>query len=381
MRRREFFSALPVAVTGSAGLMTPQAAYHYWAYIGTHSREKGQGIYACRFNAQTGEWSDVFMAADVERPTWLVVSRDQKYLYSVSELGNDGRRDGYLIAFAIDKKTGRLERINQVSSDGGGPTHMSLDKSGKTLVVATFGGGSTNSFRILSGGALSARVSRMQHSGSGPHRRQTSPHAHAAVVSPDNRFVLSPDLGADRVFVFRLDAARGALALNDPPFVQAPPGYGPRHLAFHPNGKFAYLMNELVARITVFAWDPARGRLTEIQLVDSYPAGYECDRSGAEIEVDRAGRFLYSSNRTNNTIGVFSIDPHAGTLTPSEHVSSGGRIPWSFSLAPGGGFLVVTNQASDDVAVLRVEAQTGRLTPTGSSVKAPAPVCVAFAAA
>ena len=228
---------------------------------------------------------------------------------------------------------------------------------------------------------MSKRISRMQHSGSGPHRRQASPHAHAAVISPNNRFVLSPDLGADRVFVFRLYAKRGALALNDPPFLQVPPGYGPRHLAFHPNGKFAYLMNELVARITVFAWDSERGRLREIQLVDSYPAGYEGDRSGAEIEVDRNGRFLYSSNRTNNTIGVFSIDPQAGTLTPLEHVPSGGRVPWSFSLAPGGGFLVVTNQASDDVVVFQVDALRGRLTPAGRSIKAPAPVCVVFAAA
>ena len=372
---------LPAVFAGARVAVAAPAASRFRVYFGADSRAKGQGIYACSFDARTGKCGDASMASDLERPTWLTASPDGKRLYSVSELGNDGKSSGFLASFAIDRKTGSLERINQVSSDGGGPTYVGLDKTGKVAVVANFGGGSVASFRIGKGGILGARASLMQHTGKGPNRRQTSPHAHAALVSPDNRFVLSPDLGADRVFIWRLDAARGTLAANDPPFVQAPAGFGPRHLAFHPSGKLVYLMNELTAHVIVFSWDPTGGSLKEIQTVDLCPEGYLGDRSGAEVKVDRAGRFLYSSHRADNSLAVFAIDPAKGTLTVVDRVPSGGKTPWSFTIDPTGGFLLVTNKASDEVAVFRVDAQSGRLTPTGDVVKVPAPACAVFVAA
>ena len=380
MRRREFMVILPAACLAVRMEAAAPAVTRYRIYFGTRSREKGQGIYMCLFDPRAGVFGDVSMVDDLERPTWLAVSPDSKSLYSVSELGNDGKSNGFLASFAIDRKSGALKRLNLVSSGGGGATYVSVDKTGKVAVLANFGGGSTASFRIGKGGILEPRVSLMQHTGRGPTSRQASPHPHAAVISPDNRFVLAPDLGADKVFIFRLDAARGALAANDPPSAQTPAGFGPRHLAFHPAGKFVYLISEMAARITVFSWDGASGSLREIQTVDSYPDGYEGDRSGAEVEVDRAGRFLYSSTRTNSSMAVFAIDPAKGTLTAVDRLPSGGKGPRSFKIDPTGGFLLVINEASDEVTVFRVNAQTGRLTPTGAAAKVPAPACAVFVA-
>jgi 6-phosphogluconolactonase len=383
INRRDFLKTLPIALAGMRTLGAVGATSRYWVYLGSQNRfgnEKGRSLYRCSFDPGTGKCGIVTTAAELNNPTWLAASRDGRYLYSVSgPVEKDS--NGFLTSFAIGRKTGALQRLNQVSSEGGDPTYVSLDRTGKTAVVANFRGGSTVLFPINSDGSLGAQTSLMQHTGTGPHRRQTAPHAHAAVVSPDNAYVLSPDLGADRIFIFRLDASRGVLAPGDPPFVRTAPGFGPRHLVFHPSGRFVYLLTEMGGRIVVFSWHSGNGLLKEIQTVDAYPDGYQGNRSGAEIDIDHAGRFLYTSTRANSSITVHAIHPAQGTLTSVEREPSAGDSPWSFRLDPTGRFALVANNNSDEVKVFRTVPQSGKLIATGETAKVPGPVCIVFVAA
>ena len=378
MHRRSFLTGGCAAIAASGLGAAPASPSRLLVFLGTRSRGNGQGIYSCFFDSEKGTCSSVSLASDLELPTAFAVSADARYLYSVSELGNDGKSDGSLAAFAIDSRSGSLNLLNLVPSGGGGPTYITLDGTGKTALVATFGSGRTNAFRLLPDGRLGEPTASMAHSGSGPHRRQLVPHAHAVALSPDNRFALAPDLGADRVFVFRFEAATGALSPNDPPFVQLPAGSGPRQIAFHPSGRFVYLMNELVARIAVFAWDARKGFLSEIQTVSSLAADDPSEPSGAGVAMHRSGRFLYTTTRNDNTVVLFAIDRTEGTLVARQRASSRGKAPWSCTIDPIGRHLLVTNQASDSVAVFRIKLGTGDLRPIGPLLSVPMPVAAVF---
>lgn len=304
-------------------------------------------------------------------------SADGRFLYSVSELGNDGKSDGSLAAFSIGEQ-GALKPLNQVGSGGGGPTHIALDKTGKTVFAADFGSGRTTAFRILPDGRVGEQIASMAHSGTGPHRRQAAPHAHAVILSPNNRFVLAPDLGADRVFVYQFDAAAGTLKPHDPPAVILPPGSGPRKLVFHPNGRFAYLLCELTARVTLYEFDGSKGTLLEVETLSALPAGSPGDPSGAGLAIHPNGRFLFTTTRNDTAIEVFAIDQAKGTLTARHQVPAGGKVPWACVIDPTGGFLFVMNQGSDAVAIFRIDAGTGNLTPVGEPLTVPAPACAVF---
>jgi 6-phosphogluconolactonase len=352
-------------------------------YVGTYTRAPSKGIYAYRLGAN-GELTPVGaagLAAETENPSFLAVHPNQRFLYAVNEVSRyEGQEAGSVSAFAIDRATGTLTLLNRVSSRGGGPCHLSIDGTGKWLFVANYGGGSVAAFPLQPDGKLGEASAFFQHAGSSVNKaRQSGPHGHAVTVSPDNRFVLAADLGLDRVFTYRIDPAAGGLAPGDPPFGSIAPGSGPRHLAFRPDGKFAYVLSEMLSKVMAFRYDAARGTLAELQALSTLPEGFTGDNSGAEIAAHPNAKFLYTSNRGHDSIASFRIDAAAGTLTSIDRVSTQGKTPRSFAIDPSGRFLIAANQNSGSIVVFRIDQETGALTPTGSVVQVPTPVSVAFA--
>lgn len=348
-------------------------------YVGTYTRAPSKGIYAYRFTG-TGELTPIGTAglvAETQNPSFLAVHPNQRFLYAVNELDRDA---GSVSAFAIDRATGALTPLNRVSSRGGSPCHLSIDASARWLFVANYGGGSVAAFPIGADGKLGEASSFFQHAGSSVNKaRQAGPHGHAVVVSPDNRFVLAADLGIDRVLTYKIDPSAGGLAAADPPFSTIAPGSGPRHLAFRPDGKFAYVLAEMLSQVVAFRYDATRGTLSEVQTVSMLPQGFSGDNSGAEIAVHPNARFLYASNRGHDSIAAFRIDATAGTLTAIGHTPTQGKTPRNFAIDPSGRFLIAANQNSGTVVVFRIDQETGALTPTGTTVQVPFPVAVAFA--
>lgn len=374
MRKQISLFLLAAALCGAA----PKPARGYFAWIGTYTGPESKGIYAFRFHPSTGAVEAPFLAGEIVNPSFLAFHPKLDVLYAVSELGNDGKTNGSVSAFSVDRKTGTLKLLNTVSSGGGGACHLVADKTGRMLVVANYGSGSTASFPILPDGHLGPIASLMQHSGSSVDRRQRGPHAHAVVLSPDNRFVFVPDLGLDKVLVYKIDPATAKLAPHDPPFAEVKKGSGPRHFAFHPSGKFAYALSEMGSMVTAFSYNAAAGKLTSMEAVSTLPADFKGEDNSAEIEVDAKGRFLYASNRGHDSITVFSIDRAKGTLKTVQNISTGGSIPRNFKIDPTGRYLFAANQKSNNIVVFAVDSKTGRLTPTGKTIDVRAPVCILF---
>lgn len=382
MKRRSFLAALPAA--GAAGRLAPPlpaASTGYLVYIGTNTRTRSRGIYAYRFDAGAGKVDSLGLAAETPYPSWLAIHPSHRYLYAVNENEFTPAPDkpSQTSAFAIDRASGKLTLLNRASAVGQGPCHASVDATGRRLMLANYGSGSIAVLPIRPGGRLGEATAFVQHQGSSVHPRQAGPHAHCVAPSPDNRFVLAADLGLDQVLVYRFDAARGALAPNDPPFARVAPGSGARHFVFHPNRRLLYVVNELANTVTVFAYDAAGGRLTELQTVPTLPAGFAGRSTAAEVAADRAGRFLYASNRGHDSIAIFSIDARRGTLTPAGHVPTQGKTPRHFALDPTGRYLFAANQDSHNIVVFRLDARTGQLEPTGAVLDgAPEPTMVLF---
>jgi 6-phosphogluconolactonase len=288
------------------------------------------------------------------------------------------------MAFALDPKSGRLDALNQSSTGGGGSCHLSVDATGKSLVVANYGSGGVASLPVRADGSLGEPASIIQHTGSSVDpQRQTGPHAHAINVSPDNRFALVPDLGLDKVLVYRLNTATATLTTNDPPFGSIAHGAGPRHLAFSPDGRFVYVINEMGSTITTFNYDSARGAMFETQNVSTLPKDYAGAGSNycAEIAMHPSGKFVYGSNRGHDSIAVFNVDTKTGALTAVQHESTQGRWPRHFTIDPSGRWLLAENQNSDSVVVFALNARTGKLKPTGQMIEVDSPVCAVFVAA
>ena len=349
----------------------------WFAYIGTYTRQKSKGIYVYRFDSKTGKLSGGTLAVETSNPSFLAVHPNQKYLYAANE-----NNDGMISAFAIDAASGHLKLLNSVSSKGAGPCHVSVDKTGKWVFTANYNNGSAAAFPVKADGSLGEAAWSVQDNGSSVDpQRQKGPHAHSANLAPDNRHMLLADLGLDHVLVFRLDAAKGVLGPNDPPFGKVPPGSGPRHLVFSTNGKFAYVINEMAGSVTAFRWDAARGSLSEIETVSTLPAGYSGAKSSAEIAIHPNGKFLYGSNRGNNTIALFDVDGSSGKLKLVDDFPSQGKTPRSFAIDPSGAFLIAAHQDSDNLVEFRIDAKTGRLSPMGDTQEVGAPVCVVFARA
>ena len=349
-------------------------------YIGTYTGAESKGIYVSRFDPANGKLSAPELAVETKNPSFLAVHPNGRYLYAVGELGGEGdKRSGAVSAFAIDAESGKLKWLNRRSSGGSGPCHVAVDHTGKCVLAANYGSGSIAALPVLGDGKLGEASARIQHTGSSVNpQRQKGPHAHFITTDPANRFVLACDLGLDKVLVYRFDPGKGTLTANDPPAADVEPGSGPRHLAFHPNGRFAYLISEIGSAFTAFSYDAKAGVLKELQTVSTLPPDYKGANGCAEVQVHPSGRFLYGSNRGHDSIVVFAIEPKTGKLTLVEHQPSQGKTPRYIGLDPSGKWLLAENQDSNNIVVFRVDGKTGRLTPTGEVVQAPSPVCGVF---
>jgi len=366
-----------LAVLAAAALASPPAnAAPVTVYIGTYTDGTSRGIYRLTLDAATGTMTEPVLAVETKNPSFLALHPSGRFLYAVGEVSSfEGAKTGAVSAFAVDPKTGDLALLNQQSSEGAGPCHLVVDKTGRNALVANYGGGTVAVLPIGEDGRLKPASSVRVHEGSGPTKgRQEKPHAHGIYLDAAERFAFSPDLGADRVFVYRFDAAKGALE----PHGAAPldPGAGPRHLAFHPNGKYLYTINELLSTVSAFAYDAEKGALAPLQTVAALPPRFSGTSWTAEVEVSRDGRFVYGSNRGDDSLAVFRVDGATGRLAPARHAPVGGKNPRHFAIDPSGRFILAGHQGSGTIAVLRLDPTTGLPALTGATVKLDKPVCL-----
>ena len=370
----------PLFSFGDAPNHGKTSAGNYLVYIGTYTTEQSKGIYAYRFNAATGQFVALGLAAETSNPSFLAVHPNHKILYAVNEIGNfQNQSSGAVSAFAIDSHTGKLTLLNQVASRGADPCYVAVDKTGKYVLVANYGGGNVAVFPVLKGGKLGESTRVLQYKGTGANpERQESPHAHWIDFSPDNRFVIAADLGLDQLDVYKFSASKGSLVPNQPAVVQLKPGAGVRHFAFHPNARFGYAVNEMQSSVVSFAYDHVRGTLHELQTISILPKDFTGKNDAAEIQIHPSGKFLYASNRGHDSIAVFSIDPAKGTLTAVEYVPTQGKAPRYFAVDPTGSRLFVANQNSGTIVIFRIDPTSGRLTSTGQVLQIASPVCLRF---
>ena len=359
----------------------------YLLFVGTYTDKESKGIYAYRFDAASFELTPLGVAAETANPSFLAIDPSRRFLYAVNEVQKyKGASSGSVSAFGINRQTGKLSLLNEVASRGADPCYVAFDKTGKYALVANYTGGSVAVFPVRGGGGADGHLGEsaafVQHAGSSVNReRQGGPHAHWIETTPDNRFAIAVDLGLDELLVYRFDARAGSLSANDPPYAKLDPGAGPRHLAFHPNGKFAYVVNELQSSITAFSYDSRHGALHGLKTVSTLPKGFSGSNDAAEIQVHPSGKLLFASNRGQDSIAVFSIDINAGTLTLIDHFPTQGKTPRNFEIDPAGKFLFVANQDTNNIVIFRIDPNSGRLTPTGQTLHVPSPVCLKFMAA
>jgi 6-phosphogluconolactonase len=366
--------ALLPATRGRAQKKT--ATYAYAGCYTTAEREAhGDGIHVYRMDAGTGAWSHLQHLGDLFNPSFLITSRDQRFLYSVH---GDGT---YASSFAIDRNTGFLTPLNRAATGGSNGVHQALDPSGRFMVVANYASGSVAVLPVQPDGRLQDQIQLVELKGQpGPNRvQQASSHPHNVVFDPTGRFVLVPDKGLDRVFIFRFDSASGKLSATEQGSIAARSGYAPRHMAFHPALPVAWVLDEIGSAITAYHWDGERGALRPLQILPSVPPDFTGENTTAEIAVSATGRFVYCSNRGHDSIAIFAADPKSGVLQSIGWESTRGKRPRFIALDPSYRFLYAANEQSDTVVSFRVNSATGGLTPTGQMVSNASPVTIAFA--
>ncbi|WP_407176621.1 lactonase family protein [Bradyrhizobium sp. STM 3562] len=359
-----------------------------FAYVGafTTAERKGHGggINVYRVDPTSGVWTHEQLLETVN-PSFLTLDRAQRFLYAVHADLDE------VSAYAIDKQSGRITALNRQSCGGKNPVHLSIDPTGRWIVTANYGAGSVGVVPIEKDGSLGPRSDLVNLLGEpGPDRKQqASSHPHDVVFDPSGRFIAVPDKGLDRIFVFRLDATSGKLVTADPPFVATRAGAGPRHIAFHPQMPFAYVINELSSSVVTYRFDPQRGALQPIQILPSLPASYTGNNTGAEIVVAPSGRIVYASNRGYDSIAIFAVDRREGTLTPVGWAPTHAKSPRFFCLDPAGEILYAANadegfsveQNTDTIVAFRINQADGTLTPTGQVIKTSSPCTIVFAVA
>lgn len=340
-------------------------------YLGTYTGPQSKGIYRGTLDSATGQLGPLELVAEAKNPSFVALSPNGQFLYAALEDGG-----GAVAAWKIGAD-GKLTELNRQSSGGGGACHVWVDATGKSVLVANYGGGSIAALPVKEDGSLGERSAFVQHKGSGPDKgRQKEPHAHSIYTSPDNRLVYACDLGTDEVNIYKLDAAKGTLTPNEVPFGKVPPGAGPRHLAFHPKANFAYVINEMGLSVTAFTRDPQTGALTEIQTINTLPEGAPTKgASTAEIFVHPSGQFLYGSTRGHDSLTVYKIAAD-GKLTWLQNITSP-AVPRGFDLSPDGKWLICGGQSSNSIAVFKIR-DDGTLEPTEQKANVGAPVCVLF---
>lgn len=367
-------------MVAAAPLAAAKTSNQYLVYFGTYTRKTSKGIYCAKLDATTGKVSEPELAGEMSNPSFVAIHPNLKNLYAVTEMGARGE-GGTITSFSIDRASGKLTKINQVSSKGNGPCHLNVDRTGHTLAVANYGSGSCAALPVKSDGSLGESNSFIQHKGGSANKsRQEGPHAHSVNISPDNRFLIVADLGLDEVLVYKFNPATSTITPNEPPFVKVAPGSGPRHFTFHPKGKYAYVINELLSTVTAFKWDAKAGVLTEIQTVSTLPEDYKGNTTTAEVRAHPSGKFLYGSNRGHDSITVFQVDQAKGTLKRTGNVSTQGQVPRNFCIDPTGKWLLAANQNSENVVVFQIDQSTGDLKPTGQQLKIDSCVCVRYVA-
>lgn len=343
--------------------------------IGTYtSAGKSEGIYVYNFDAATGE-ATYKTKASVENPSYLTISKDRKKVYSVSELG---RGRGSISAFNFDDKSGELSYINSVSSGGNGPCYVEVNNNGDYVFSANYSGGSLAAIHVASNGSLDSNIQSIQHEGKSVHQNQEKPHVHSVVMSPDNKYLISADLGTDKIYIYRFNPGDAQpLTPADQPFISTAPASGPRHTTFHPNGKFLYAVNELNGTVNAYAYND--GHLKELQSITMLPSGYKGVIEGADIHISPDAKFLYASNREDlNEMLTYSIKKD-GTLKYVARTSVLGKAPRNFAIDPTGNYLLVANQNTDEIVVFKRNKKTGALTFTGKKISISRPVCIKFA--
>jgi 6-phosphogluconolactonase len=352
----------------------PTFAAEMFVYFGSHGSAPGIGFSLARFDTGTGSLTKPEFLLEAKEPAFFVLSADGTRLYTC----NSGVPGG-LSAYAIEPHTGHLTLLNRGLAGGGDTSFITLDHTGRFALVANYDGGNISAFALRPDGAIGDWTAFDQHSGHSVNPvRQTHAYAHAIVLDPTNRFALVPDLGLDRLYIYRFDERTGRLAPNAPPFAAIAPGSGPRHVRFHPNGRWVYLINEIASTIVAFNWASTTGTLTPFQTASTLPADFKGVSTCAELEIHPNGRFLYGSNRGHDSLAFFAIDQDTGQLALVEQVSSGGKKPRNFALDPTAHWIVVTNEDSSNAVVFRIDAATGRLTRTGDPVAVPSPFCERF---
>jgi 6-phosphogluconolactonase len=350
-------------------------------YVGTYTRSgKGEGIYLFRHDPETGALTRLRVVEDRD-PSFLALDPTRRFLFAVNEhREHAGEGHGQVASYAIDQDTGALSLLNRQTTHGGEPCHLTTDPSGRYLIVVNHEHGSVAVLPIESDGRLRPSSHVEQHVGSGPGPTQQGPHAHFVTFDPPKQRVLVADKGIDKVMIYRLDDDAGTLVPADPPSAALHSGAAPRHIAFHPNGRFVYVNGEADMTVTAFSYDAERGVLTELHYLSTLPEGATGERlSTAQILVHPSGQYVYVSNRGHDSIAIFAIDQQTGRLTPAGHASTRGSTPRNFAFDPSGTFLYAANQNSDTIVHFRVDAETGQLTPTGDVTAVGGPVCILFA--
>ena len=365
-----------------------------FAYVGTYTGDdgNGQGIYLYDVDSQSGALTLIKLASATNSPSALILSSTGKYLYAVNEVSDFQGSNGSVSAYAVNRSTGDLTLLNVVSSKGGGPVFLSVDATGKYLFVSNYGGGSLAVLPVKSDGSLGTAVDFHLDTGNvGPttptnappgstaDSGHDAPHVHCAVIDPNNKFVLQTDLGQDRIYSYSFNSGSGKLTPADTPFVSLPPGDGPRHIAFHPNGNWVYSIQEEASTLTFFLYDCCSGALQFQQMISSLPPGFTGTSYASELEISADGKFLYAANRLEDSITLFTIGG-GGQLTYVAETATQGKYPRQFAIGPTGSFLYVCNQNSDNLTSFSIDAMSGGLTFTGQSISVGTPSCIEFLA-
>lgn len=361
--------------------MTVVQSQESYLIVGTYTGGKSKGIYVYKFNSTTGT-AVLADSAITENPSYIAVSPNQRFVYAVNENGNEQGNGGGITAFSFDKKTGKLTELNHQSSLGNHPCYVAVDKTGKWVVVGNYSSGTLAVFPVRKDGSLDAASQVIRHEGHSVNSdRQAGPHVHCTIFSPDNKFLFVADLGLDKVMTYTFDNKTGKLAPAPVPYTEVDPGDGPRHLAFHPSGKYAYLATEMSGGVEVFNY-LKHGQLEFVQHMSALPPDYSGPADGADIHVSPDGKFLYSSTRgQSNNIAIFSINPGSGMIVYEGHQSTLGKTPRNFNFDPTGNFLLAANQNSEEIVIFKRDKTTGLLQDNGGRIAVGKPVCVQWISA
>jgi 6-phosphogluconolactonase len=384
--RREFLKELALGLTGTiaanrafAGLRIRTASDTARFFAGTYAKESNEGIYSLRLDLGSGAITVESAVNGITNPSYLVIDRIRGRLFSVNEVSEfEGKAVGAVTAFALYPETGKLRLVNSRATGGPGPCYVSIDSTGRFVLVANYTGGSVAVLPVQDDGSLGEASDFVQHTGSSVTPRQEGPHAHCVVLASNDRFAYVADLGLDRVMIYQFDGRQGKLLPATPSWAGFKPGAGPRHIAFSPDGASAYVVNELDSTLTVFAADRVTGTLEHRQTVSTLPAGFAGENFPADIHVCPSGQFVYCSNRGHNSIAGFAVNSERGIITPLLHEPTGGKWPRNFAIDPTGQYLLVANQRSDTITVFSIDPQSGALCPTGATAEVPRPACVKF---